>query len=191
MQKITTFSALFLLFFLAGCGKQTAVEYNDVLVELTKGCLAEEVHVWEALAQQDVDSSKDALQIAKTTCEASKTTIDNLGGFDGNSQLESSVSSLLSSELKYLTILESVLSYNTDASWTDAQEKAYLALQEELATVRAQAITQSEQVVSLQKQFAEKYNFIVEESFGSENAIDTMTGDGEGMSPEESTIEMD
>ena len=82
-----------------------------------------------------------------------------------------------------------MLSYTTDTPRTDDEQEAYLELQENLAAVRAQAITQSEQIVTLQRLFAEKYNFIIEDSFAPENTLEVVEGDGEGTAFEESLIQ--
>lgn len=87
MKKNACYLCLLVLLLLAGCGKQTAIEYNDALVDATKACLTAEVQVWESLAQSDIPSSSDALQTAKSTCEASHVTVSDLGDFDGDGQL--------------------------------------------------------------------------------------------------------
>lgn len=191
MQKLILFSALCMSFFLAGCGGPSALEYNDALVQATKQCLSDEVQIWEALAQQDVVSAQDALGLAKTSCETSQTTITQLADFKGDAQLADAVHTLLALELQYLGVLEQVLSYSTDTAWTDAQQNAYLALQEELAALRSQAVTQSEQVVFLQQQFAGQHHFSLEETMFSASHPDPLAADDEGIAPEEAAIEME
>lgn len=92
-------------------------------------------------------------------------------------------------ELQYLSVLEEVLSYSTDTPWTDAQQEEYLDFQEQLAALRAQAIELSEQVVTLQEEFAQQHDFVIEESVISNGTEEALVGDGEGTAEEEAFIE--
>ncbi|GHW02915.1 hypothetical protein AGMMS50249_7010 [candidate division SR1 bacterium] len=162
MKKSSFLLVLASCMILTGCGEQSVIEYNDLLVASTKSCLTAEVALWEAMAASDAPSTHSSLATAKISCQKSFDEITDIGAFQRDNTLQQAVLTVINTENEYLSILESTLSFSTDENRTDQQEIAYLALQGQLTAIRERAIDQSESVMEIQKTFAQTHNFIIE-----------------------------
>lgn len=163
MKKFAVLSLLILSFTLTWCGSEEAsvVDYNNTLVDLTKSCLTAETKTREAMAQYDWPTTQESLKTANNICLQIQNDISSLGWFDWDTSLQQAILSLINTELEYLKILDSTLSFSTDQTRTPQQELEYLTLQWQLTSLRETAHQQSEMVLKAQNTFSIDHGFTV------------------------------
>lgn len=157
-----------LIVMVLACAWCTAVEYNDQIVDLLSSCHTEveKVFTGDSLSETGINN-------AINYCNASYEKVEKLEWYNGDLSFKNAVSDYLEDIVACLQTVQKIIPYNelTDENFSDEMVDEYNELLENIASCSEKSEKSLEDVMAIQRSFALKYEFELENTGNVENTL--------------------